>query len=178
MIDIDANRIDFNQLLSKYFYVDGSCSAAYDAFTSAMIKPFVNIVKMLMEGVIDGTVEDPIDALNEEEGRKAKEQEEKELTEKREKDLLTKAYGRSLKALREILTADIQKVKESKLKDQAKEETLLVVEMLLGVLDGDDRDSIEYAFIAYKNVAKANPFMFFGRASKVGKLVKDVLNGI
>lgn len=178
LVDIDAKRIDFNQLLSRYFFVDGSRSAAYEAFTAAMIKPFVNVIKMLMEGVVDGTIQDPIEALNAQEGLKAKELAEKVQTERRERELLMKAYGKSLKAIRDILAADKQKVKDSKLKDTAKEEITLVIDMLDSVLESDDKDAIQYAFIAYKNVAKANVFMFFGRVGKVTKLIKDVLNGI
>ncbi len=178
LVDIDAKRIDFNQLLSKYFFVDGSCSASYEAFTTAVIKPFVNVIQMLMEGVVDGSIQDPIEALNAQEGLKAKELAEKAQTEKRERELLMKAYGKSLKAIKDILSADKQKVKDSKLKDSSKEEIILVIDMFASVLDSDDKDAIQYAFIAYKNVANANMFMFFGRAYKVSKLIKDVLNGI
>lgn len=178
LVDIDAKRIDLNQMLNKYFFIDGSRSASYDAFTNAMIKPFKNTVKMLMESVIEGKLQDPIEALTEEEMRRAREKEEKELTEKREKELLLKAYGASLKAIREILLADKQKVKTSKLKDGVKDEITLVIDMLANVLESEDKDAVEYAFIAYKYVAKNKPFLFFNRVNKLSKLIKDVVNGI
>ena len=67
LVDIDAKRIDLNAFIGKYFYVDGSFSSGYDAFITAMIKPFKNSVKMLMESVIDGKLQDPVEALTEEE---------------------------------------------------------------------------------------------------------------
>ena len=178
LVDIDAKKIDLNQMLLKYFFVDGSCSASYDAFTNAMIKPFRNTVKMLMESVIEGKLQDPIEALTEEENRRAREKEEQEQTEKRERELLKKAYGMSLKTIREILTLDKKKVKESKLSDQVKDEIILVIDMLANVLESEDKDAIVYAFISYKYVAKTKPILFFNRVNKIGKLIKDVLNGI
>ena len=178
LVEIDAKRIDFGYFLNRYFFVDGSYSAAYDAFTNAMVKPFKNSVKMLMESVIEGKLQDPIEALTEEENRKAREKEERELTEKREKELLAKAYGLSIKNIREILLQDKTKVKNSKLDETLKAEITLVIDMLANVLDSEDKDAIEYAFISYKFVAKTKPFLFFGRTAKISKLIKDVLNGI
>ena len=60
----------------------------------------------------------------------------------------------------------------------AKEEIVLVIDMLANVIESEDKDAIEYAFIAYKYVAKAHPFAFFMRIKKVDKLLKDVLNAI
>lgn len=178
LVEIDGKRIDFAEFLSKYFYVDGSFSASYDAFITAMIKPFKNSVKMLMESVIDGKLQDPIEALTEEEERREKEQKEKELLEKKEKELLKKTYGTSVKAIKELLLADKQKIKTSKLKDVAKEEIILVIDMLANVIESEDKDAIEYAFIAYKYVAKAHPFAFFMRVKNVEKLLKDIINAI
>ena len=178
LVDIDAKRIDLNEYLNKYFFVDGSNSSSYDAFINAMVKPFKNSVKMLMEKVIEGKLQDPISALIQEETRIAKEQEEKEQTEKRDRELLKKAYGVSLKKIKEILVKDKTKIKEGKLKEQVKKEVVLAIDMLANVLDSEDKDAIEYAFIAYKYVAKSMPFVFFGRVSKINKLIKDILNAI
>ena len=178
LVDIDAKRIDFGTLLNKYFFVDGSYSASYDAFINAMIKPFKNTVKMLMESVIEGKLQDPIEALTEEENKRAKEKEEREQTEKREKELLLKAYGASLKAIKEMLLEDKTKIKNSKLSDDVKTEITLIIDMLANVLDSEDKDAIEYAFVAYKYVAKTKPITFFGRTRKISVLIKDVLNGI
>ena len=178
LVDIDSKRINLNEFLNRYFFIDGSCSSSYDAFITAMIKPFKNSVKMLVESVIDGKLQDPIEALTEEENRRAREKEEREDTERRERELLKKVYGSSVKTIKEILLADKQKVKESKLEEDVKEEILLVVDMLANVLESEDKDAVTYAFIAYKYVAKAHPLAFFMRIKKVDKLLKDVLNAI
>jgi hypothetical protein len=104
--------------------------------------------------------------------------EEKEQTEKRDRELLQKAYGVSLKKIKELLLKDKTKIKESKLKDQVKKEATLVIDMLANVLDSEDKDALEYAFIAYKYVAKSMPFRFFGRVNKINKLIKDIANAI
>lgn len=178
LVEIDGKRIDFASFLSKYFYVDGSFSSSYDAFVTAMIKPFKNSVKMLMESVIDGKLQDPVEALTEEEQRREKEIREKKIRERRERELMKKTYGTSVKAVKEILLADKQKVKASKLKDAVKDEIILVIDMLANVIESEDKDAIEYASIAYRYVAKAHPIIFFARIKNVNKLVKDVLNAI
>lgn len=178
LVDIDAKRINLNDFLNKYFFVDGSCSASYDAFITAMIKPFKNSVKMLMDSVIEGKLQDPVEALTEEEARRAREKEEKEQTERREKELLKKAYGASVKAIKDALLEDKQKVKASKLKDGVKEDFTLVIDMLANVIESEDKDAICYAFVAYKYVAKSKPFMFFGRTKKIAGYIKDVINGL
>ena len=178
LVDIDAKRIDLSEYLNKYFFVDGSNSSSYDAFINAMIKPFKNTVKLLMDKVIEGKLQDPIEALTQEETRIKREMEEKEQTEKRDRELLQKAYGVSLKKIKELLLKDKTKIKESKLKDQVKKEVILVIDMLANVLDSEDKDALEYAFIAYKYVAKSMPFRFFGRVNKINKLIKDIANAI
>ena len=178
LVDIDAKRIDLSEYLNKYFFVDGSNSSSYDAFINAMVKPFKNTVKLLMEMVCEGKLQDPIEALTQEETRIKREMEEKEQTEKRDRELLKKAYGVSLKKIKELLLKDKTKIKESKLKDQVKNEVILVIDMLANVLDSEDKDALEYAFIAYKYVAKSMPFRFIGRVKKINKLIKDIVNAI
>ena len=130
LVDIDSKRIEFIEFLNKYFFVDGSCSAAYDSFITAMIKPFKNTVKMLMESVIDGKLQDPIEALTEEEERRAREEQEKEQAERRERELLKKAYGASIKAIKDILLEDKQKVKAKNYSESEKNNLILVIDML------------------------------------------------
>ena len=72
LMDVDAKKIDFSEFLDKYFYVDGSYSASFEAFKNAMIKPFRNSVKMIMESVIDGKVQDPLEAIIEQEEKLVK----------------------------------------------------------------------------------------------------------
>ena len=131
---------------------------------------------MLMESVIDGKLQDPLEAFLEEEERK-KAQEQAALEErKREKELSKKSYGESVKSIREILLKDKTKVRNSKLKDEIKEEYILVIDMLANAVEEADKDGIRYAFIAYKFAVKSKVFMFFGRAKKVARLLKDVIN--
>ncbi len=176
LVELDSKHIDLGEFLIKYFYVDGSYSASYDAFITSMVKPFKNTVKMLMDSVIDGKLQDPIEALNEEEQRREKEKKDRDLKERHERELLKKAYGASVKVLKEILLVDKKKAKTSKMSEKAKKETVLVIDMLANVLESEDKDAIEYAFIAYKYVAKAHPIVLFRRISKVEKLLKDLTN--
>ncbi len=176
LVDIDAKNIELGEFINKYFFVDGSFSSGYDAFINAMIKPFRNSVKMLMESVIEGSLQDPIEALVEEETRRKKQQEVDEALSKKEKELLQKAYGASVKAIKELLLLDKQRVKISRLKDEVKNEVTLVIDMLANVIDSEDKDAVEYAFVAYKYLAKAHKKLFFGRIRKISKLIKDVLN--
>ena len=112
----------------------------------------------------------------EEENKRAKA--EKEENEKRikEKELLEKTYGESVKAIKDLLLEDKQKVRASKLKDQEKEEVLLVIDMLANVIESEDKDAITYAFIAYKYVVKAHKILFFKRVKTIDKLLKGVIN--
>lgn len=178
LVGIDAKDIELADFIKKYFYADGSCSAGYQAFVTAMIKPFKNTVKSIMDSVIEGTIQDPVDALNEEEVRVRQEKEQKEREERLQKETSLKSYGESLAALRKILLADKLKVKNSRLSEQQKDELTLVIDMLANVIESNDKDAVTYAYVAYKYVVKAHSMLFFGRNRKVSKLIKDVINGI
>ncbi len=178
LVDIDSKRIDLNAFISKYFYVDGSFSSGYDAFITGMIKPFKNTVKMLIESVLDGKLQDPVEAFTEEEERRAKQKEIDKITQEKERELLKKAYGQSVKEIKRILLEDKQKVKNSKLKPEVAEEITLVIDMLANVIDSEDKDAVCYAFVTYKYVTKAHKILFFGRLRKISKYLKDVLNEI
>lgn len=175
LVEIDAKQINFPEFLSKYFYEDGSFSASYSAFINSMIKPFRNSVKVLMECVIDGSLEDPIDAIVREEERRAGLEIERQKREKLEAELMKKSYGASVKKIKEYLLSDKQKVKNSKLKDQVKEELTLIIDMLANVIESEDKDAIYYAFVSYKYCTKAHKIMFRARVRKIKKLLKDVL---
>ncbi len=178
LVDIDAKRIDFAQFINKYFYEDGSCSAGYTAFLNSMIKPFKNSVKMLMESVIDGKLQDPVEAFTEEEERREVLEKAAAEEKRKEKELSEKAYGESVKAIRKILLDDKTKIKNSRLKDDVKEELVLIIDMFANAVNAADKDGIIYAFLAYKYAVNSKKFMFFGHAKKVGKYLKDVLNGL
>lgn len=176
LVDIDAGNINLSEFLDKYFYIDGSAYSAYSSFLNAMIKPFRNSVKMLMESVIDGKLQDPVEAFNEEETKRIREENLKAEEEKREKERSQKVYAESLKALRTLLLEDKKKVKESKLNEKEKYDLTLIIDMLANVLDSSDKDAIEYAFVSYRYAIKAHKILFFGRNKKVSKLVKDISN--
>ncbi len=178
LMDIDAKNIDLADFLNKYFYVDGSYSSAYEAFINGMIKPFRNSVKMLLESVLEGKLQDPIEAFVEEEARRAKQKELDEDNRKKEEELSKKVYGESVKTVKKLLLLDKGKIKESKLSEQKKQEAILVVDMLANVIDSLDKDAIEYAFIAYKYMTKTYKLLFLGRAKKLGKYIEDVVNGL
>lgn len=178
LVDFDAKNIDMGNFLSRYFYVDGSFASGYDAFINAMIRPFVSAIKTLMESVIEGKLQDPVEALTEEENKRLKALQEEKEQKEREKEISLKAYGESVKKIKEILLSDKQKVRSKKLTEEKQEEMLLVIDMLGNAITSEDRDAIIYAFVAYKFMAKANKFKFFGRAKKIFSLLKGVLNGI
>ena len=178
LADFDARRINMSEFLNKYFYVDGSCASGYDAFINAMIIPFTTAVKTLMESVIDGKLQDPVEALTEQENKRQKEIEEEKVRKEKDAEIAKKSYGEAVKKIREILLKDKQKVKEKKLDEDKKEEMTLVIDMLANAMTSEDRDAIIYAYVAYKFMAKAHPILFFRRASKIFKLLKDVLNAI
>ncbi len=178
LVDIDAERIDFTAFLNKYFYIDGSYASAYDSFVTSMIKPFKNIVKMLVERVIEGNLQDPIEAFMEEEARRAKEKKAQELNAKKQNELLKKAYGTSIQAIKQLLLKDKQKIKEKKIPEKEKTEMTLIIDMLANVIECEDKDAIEYAFVAYKYLAKSRPCTFIGRNKKISQYIKDVLNGL
>ena len=178
LMDIDAKNIDFAQFINKYFYEDGSCSTGYGAFLNAMIKPFVNSVKMLMESVIEGKLQDPLEALTEEEARREKEAKAAADRKIKDKELSVKAYGESVKKLRAILLADKTRIKNFSAEESLKKELLLVVDMFGNALDSGDKDAVIYAFIAYKYALKAKKRMFSGRIRKVRRYYEDVINGL
>lgn len=178
LVDIDNKNIDLGEFINKYFFVDGSFSSGYDAFVNAMIKPFRNSVKILMENVIAGSLQDPVEALVEEENKRIQQAELEKKNAEKEKALMQKAYGASVKAIKQLLLEDKQKVKAKKLTEEKKKEITLVIDMLANVVESEDADAIEYAFVAYKYVAKSYKCIFFGRIKRLTVLLKDVFNGI
>lgn len=178
LMDIDAKRMMLSDLLDRFFYGDGSTYSQYSLFINSMIIPFRDSVKILMEGIIGGTVQDPVEALTEAEEIRAEKKEKQELEEKKEKELSKKAYGKAIKDAKFLLIADKKKIKESKLKEFEKEDLTLVVDMMANVLDSLDKDAIDYAFIAYRYAAKAHPILFFGKSKKLESYLKDVKNGL
>ena len=178
LCDIDSKKIDFSQFINKYFYLDGSFSAGYSEFLSSMIKPFCNSVKKLMEGVINGTIQDPEDAFTEEEQRRAEKEKEEELAIRREKELSQKSYGDSVKAIKEILLNDKTKIKSSKVSEDEKEELVLLIDTFANAVESGDKDALVYSYTAYKYATKAKKLLFFNSLKKVNAKLGDVINGL
>lgn len=174
LVKVDDKSIDLAEFINRYFYVDGSFSAAYHAFIKAMIIPMRDSVKTLTESVIEGKLQNPVEALKEEETRREKEKEESAKKAEIEAEIQKKGYADSVKKIKAILLTDKVKIKSSKRKDAVKNEMLLIVDMLANVITGGDGDAIEYAFTAYKYLAKAYPLAMCGRSKKIGKLLEGV----
>ena len=178
LADIDAKRLALGEFLNKYFYEDGSFATGYMSFINSMIKPFRNSVKMLMESVIEGKLQDPVEAFTQEENRKAKEKEIEQQKKLKEKELSQKVYASSVKEIKKLLLEDKTKIKkkENKIKEEVSNGMLLIIDMLANVIESDDKDAINYAFISYKYMAKVHKLLFMGRIKKISKAVKDILN--
>ena len=178
LMDIDSGKIKLAEFIDVYFYEDGSMYSGYQAFLKAMIVPFKNSIKVLMESVIEGKLQDPVEALTEEEEKRNKLAEEEKLSLQREKELAEKAFGGAIKEIKAVLLEDKKRVKGKKFSEKEKNDLLLVIDMLGSVLDSTDKDAIEYAFVAYKYAVKAHKFTFIGRIKKVETLLRDVINGL
>jgi len=176
LMDIDSKRVDFGEFINKYFFEDGSYSASFSSFVNAMIRPFTNTVKMLMTSVIEGKLQDPIEALCEEEERQARIKEEEEKQAQIDKELSKKTYGESIKELKNVLLSDKTKVKQSRLKEEEKEQVTLVIDTFANSIVTDDKDAIIYAYVTYRYMVKAHSILFFGRNKKVAKLLQGILN--
>ncbi len=176
LMDIDTKSINIGEFIDKYFYVDGSFSAGYDAFINKMIKPFKNSVKVLMESVISGKVQDPVEALTEEEKKKAEQLALEKQNADKDKELSQKAYGEKVKQIKKILIEDKHNLKKSRLSDDEKEQATLLIDMLANVVDSLDKDAVNYAFAAYKYMAKSHPLLFRGRIRKTSLLIQGIVN--
>ncbi len=178
LVDIDGNRISLGEFINTYFFEDGSFSSGYSAFINAMIKPFRNSVKLLMEKVIEGSVQDPVEAIVEQEEKLAREKEEAERNKIKEQELSKKVGGESIIATKDLLFADKQKIKKAKLEDSEKKQMTLIIDMLANAIESDDKDAIEYAFVAYKYLTIASKKLFRKRLKVVTKLIGNIINAI
>lgn len=176
LADLDSKKLEISAFLNKYFYEDGSFSSGYSSFINTMFKPFYNSTRAIMESVIEGKIQDPVDVLTKFEAQQKKQKELDEQQAVKDKELSKKAYGDSILTIKKMLVEDKAKIKKSKLKQQEVESLELIIDMLANVLDSEDKDSIIYAYTAYKYALKSHPFLFIFRAKKVNKLIKDVLN--
>ena len=96
----------------------------------------------------------------------------------KEKELLEKAYGTSIKKIKDLLTVDKQKVKKSKFSETEQKDIILIIDMLANVIESEDKDAIDYAFISYKYMAKVHKIIFFGRVKKITALIKDIVKWV
>ena len=178
LMDIDAKRVDFGEFLNKYFYEDGSFSSSYRDFIERVIKPFKNALKSIVEGVIDGGIQDPEEAFSEQIIKKEKQLEAEKAQKIQDEQLLKQSFGESIVKIKDLLLKDKGRVKELKLNEQKKEEITLAIDMLANVLTSNEKDAIYYGYVCYKYVMRAYPLRFLGSANKVKKLINVVLNEI
>ncbi len=174
LVDIDAKNISLGEFLSKYFYAEGSSFNSYNQFKAEMIKPFCEFLRVVMEGVIDGTLSDPISAIEEEEKRLLEEEKAKE----EQLGENAKTSNESVIKLKDLLFSDKIRIKSTKWEESLKEEFILIIDMLANVISSGDKDAIVYAFTAYKFAFKTKKRFFIGKLKKVSKLVGNVLNGL
>ncbi len=178
LMDIDSKKIDISDFIKKYFFENGSFSESYSSFINSMIKPFRNTVKVLIESVIEGKLQDPVEAFTIEEKKRQEKKEEERKKAKLAKELSEKTYASALKKVKELLFNDKTAIKDSRLKEDVKKELTLIVDMLANVIEGDDKDAVEYAFVSYKFVTYAHPVLFFKRVKQLSPCIEDILNGI
>ena len=178
LVKFDSKAIDLADFLSRYFFEDGSYSGSYESFVNAVIKPFRNAVYRIMQNVIEGTLQDPIEAFVEEEEKKEKARKEQALQKEKEEQLLKQENGESIKQIKEILLSDKTKVKEKNFDKVKEEEIILLIDMLANVIESNDKDAINYAFISYKYMVRAHLMLFKGREKRIAKLLEGVINGL
>ena len=176
LVKIDAKEIDFSDFVTRYFFEDGSFSSSYQAFVNATIKPFKLAVKEVMEKVIDGKIQDPIEAYSEAELKREKEREEAQIKLEKDRELSKKESGENIKKIKDILLEDKAKVKEKNYPIEKAEELILVIDMLANVIESEDKDAINYAFVAYKYTVRAFGIAFMGREKKISKLLEGILS--
>ena len=176
LMDADAKRINLGEFINRYFFEDGSYSAGYALFTTQMIRPFVNTVKKLMLSVIDGKIEDPLKAIEREEEKQRQEQLEIERRAQIEKELSQKAYGESVKAIKNILLEDKTKIKKKKMDADEVEQIVLIIDKLANAVEQTDAEQIIYSYVAYRYMTMQHRCAFWGRAKLIKKYLQDILN--
>ena len=119
-----------------------------------MISPFKFTVKTLMAGIIKGSVGDPVKELSDEESS--------------DENSLKKIA----ESIKEILSKDKEKLNALK-DEEKKEEGLFIVNTFEQALDSEDKESIRYAFIAYKYTI-GSIFKFINKV----KVVQGFINKI
>lgn len=178
LVKIDSKEIDFSNFLTRYFSEDGSYSGSFSAFINAVIKPFKGAVLGIMESVLEGTLQDPVEAFIEAENRKEQLRKEQEEKEQKERELLQRESGENIKKIKELLLADKTKVREKKFSKEKEDEIILIIDTLANVVELNDKDSIHYAFLAYKYMTKSFPMLFLGKEKKISTLLEGVVRGL
>ena len=164
--------------LNKYFYEDGSCSAGFASFIKNMIIPFKNAVKTLMESVINGELQNPVSALTEKNERLKKEKAEEKIEKEKEKELLKKSYGENVRILKEILLPYKEKTNNLKLKEEDKNEIIYLLSRMVSAAEKGNKEDLEFALITFKYLTKCRKLLFFGKAKKISKIIREIINAI
>ena len=178
LVEIDAKRIVLSEFINKYFFVDGSYSSGYEIFITAMIKPFRNSVKGLMEEVLGGKLQDPIEAFIEAEDERARQKEQEEIDAQKKLEVDRKVLLANVSAVKEYLFANKLRVKESNKEQSVKDDINLIIDMLANVIDSEDKDAINYAFVAYKYMFRAHKLLLIKDSKKLMDAVNGVINAL
>lgn len=174
LIKIDNKEIILNDLLKKYFF-EATFVGSYARFLEEMVKPFRSAVIKIYESVKAGS-ENPILDVSTKEARQKKETAESSEKTTKQKEQAQKTYNESLALAKQNLLNDKINIKNSNLKSEDKEELTLVVDMLANVIDSNDKDSIKYAYTAYKYVVISRKKIFRKRRKVMEQLIKVILN--
>ena len=135
LIEIDNKTININDFIQKYFYEGGSYYDSYSAFMTKMILPFKMSIKLLMEGVIEGKIENP--NVKKEKVVESVKEEVKEFTNYKEEIAF-------------LLKEDLKRLEKKRVGKIDRGEIQTVIEAFIGALSLDESDGIKYAYYAYK----------------------------
>jgi hypothetical protein len=171
-MDIDSKRVDFGEFLNKFFFEDGSFSAAYINFVQKMIKPFVEQITAYVNGVIDGSVQDPILLLEQEQQKEVDQQTNKE------EQVVDQTYLESVKSLKAILLDESMNVKQSNLDKSEVDSLNIIVDTFASALDLADKNAITYAWVAYGYACRVHKNVLGKTLKQVDQLVKEIVNGL
>lgn len=172
LMDIDSKRVDFGEFLNKFFFEDGSFSAAYINFVQKMIKPFVEQITAYVNGVIDGSVQDPILLLEQEQQKEVDQQTNKE------EQVVDQTYLESVKSLKAILLDESMNVKQSNLDKSEVDSLNIIVDTFASALDLADKNAITYAWVAYGYACRVHKNVLGKTLKQVDQLVKEIVNGL
>lgn len=134
---IDSGTIDLADFMKGYFYADGSLFNSFNEFTSKLIKPFKNTVKVIFEGIISGKIKNPKDVLPK------SQVETRDLPE----DLALDATA--VRSVMQMIEEDKNKFISSGLSNEIIADADTLINGIAAALDSGDKKAIKVAFTGY-----------------------------